>query len=274
MKIRDSDTDIGRYVLKRVKIFTKYSQLPRLKEVREIDWRDVAGNRPLLGKGAFSNVYRIQLCGDDDNNNNNNSGSSSQAGHHNNCSQVYALKRLNSVMPAHDKKFKTGASDLALEVKLLECLDHPNIIQLHGVKSGDLEDSINHRDYFLVIDYLVATLDDRLRRWRKEAGGIVSRINRRIGKKRLIERIESTALGVAKGMEYLHSKNIVFRDLKPDNVGFDVYKNIKIFDFGLARDLGCVSRSGEVLGFTGTPRYMANEIGEGTRYGLKVDVYS
>mmetsp|Transcript_7078 Transcript_7078/g.11743 ORF Transcript_7078/g.11743 Transcript_7078/m.11743 type:complete len:326 (-) Transcript_7078:59-1036(-) len=177
-------------------------------------------------------------------------------------------------MPAHDKKFKTGASDLALEVKLLECLDHPNIIQLHGVKSGDLEDSINHRDYFLVIDYLVATLDDRLRRWRKEAGGIVSRINRRIGKKRLIERIESTALGVAKGMEYLHSKNIVFRDLKPDNVGFDVYKNIKIFDFGLARDLGCVSRSGEVLGFTGTPRYMANEIGEGTRYGLKVDVYS
>lgn len=49
---------------------------------------------------------------------------------------------------------------------------------------------------------------------------------------------------------------------------------IKIFDFGLARDLTCVSRSGEVLGFTGTPRYMANEIGEGKRYGLEVDVYS
>jgi serine/threonine protein kinase len=28
------------------------------------------------------------------------------------------------------------------------------------------------------------------------------------------------------------------------------------------------------MGFTGTPRYMANEIGEGKSYGLKVDVYS
>ena len=69
-------------------------------------------------------------------------------------------------------------------------------------------------------------------------------------------------------------QNIVFRDLKPDNVGFDVDNNIKIFDLGLARDLTCVSRSGEMLGFTGTPRYMANEIGEGKPYGLPVDVYS
>lgn len=69
-------------------------------------------------------------------------------------------------------------------------------------------------------------------------------------------------------------QNIVFRDLKPDNVGFDVDNMIKIFDFGLARDLGCVARSGEILGFTGTPRYMANEIGEGRRYGLEVDIYS
>ena len=73
---------------------------------------------------------------------------------------------------------------------------------------------------------------------------------------------------------FLSIQNIVFRDLKPDNVGFDVDNTIKIFDFGLARDMGCVARSGEVLGFTGTPRYMANEIGEGRRYGLKVDVYS
>jgi serine/threonine protein kinase len=116
--------------------------------------------------------------------------------------------------------------------------------------------------------------------------------------------LEHTAMGVAKGMEYLHSKvsmfttnlflwtwnestspsiiahnvsflqNIVFRDLKPDNVGFDVDGIVKIFDFGLARDLGFVRRSGEMLGFTGTPRYMANEVGEGKQYGLKVDVYS
>ena len=62
--------------------------------------------------------------------------------------------------------------------------------------------------------------------------------------------------------------------MKPENVGYDANGTIKIFDFGLARDLACVKRCGEVMGFTGTPRYMANEIGEGKSYGLKVDVYS
>lgn len=186
MKIRDSDTDIGRYVGKRVKIFDKYSTLLQIRTPQSVDWQDVGSNRPLLGKGAFSNVYRIQLVGD--------------------AHQVYALKRLNSVMPAHDKRFKTGASDLALEKKLLECLDHPHIIQLHGVKSGDLEDSINHRDYFLVLDYLTASLEDRLRRWKRDSSGMLAKINKRSTRKRLLDRIEGTALGVAKGMEYLHSK--------------------------------------------------------------------
>lgn len=229
MRIRDSDTDIGRYVLKRVRIFNKYSNLPQLRHVREIDWKDVAGNRPLLGKGAFSNVYRIQLLNsccaaaaagtegdeeiDSDDERKPKAKLKSTNDDGGNPNSIYALKRLNSVMPAHDKKFKTGASDLALEVKLLECLDHPNIITLHGVKSGDLEDSINHRDYFLVIDYLVASLDDRLRKWRKESNSLVSKINKRISKKRLLERLESTALGVAKGMEYLHGK-VRFRSVR------------------------------------------------------------
>lgn len=286
-RVRDRDTEIGRYVMKRVNVFTKYSELERLRTPWQIDWKDVDVNRPLLGKGAFSNVYRIQLLptaptttttsittptgGEDHNHNHSSPTTPTTTILHR---DVYALKRLNSVMPAHDKKFKTGASDLALEAKLLECLDHPNIIQLYGVKSGDLEDSINHRDYFLVLDYLTCTLDDRLKRWRKDGASLLSKMNKRGNRKRLVERLEDAALGVARGMEYLHSKNIVFRDLKPDNVGFDVDNNIKIFDLGLARDLSCVSRSGEMLGFTGTPRYMANEIGEGKPYGLPVDVYS
>jgi serine/threonine protein kinase len=35
-------------------------------------------------------------------------------------------------------------------------------------------------------------------------------------------------------MEYLHSKKIVFQDLKPDNVGFDSAGVLKMFDFGFA----------------------------------------
>jgi serine/threonine protein kinase len=34
---------------------------------------------------------------------------------------------------------------------------------------------------------------------------------------------------------YLHSHSIIFRDLKPQNIGFDVRGDVKIFDFGMAR---------------------------------------
>lgn len=52
---------------------------------------------------------------------------------------------------------------------------------------------------------------------------------------------------------------MIFRDLKPDNIGFDSNGTVKIFDFGVARDLEYVKQVGDRLGFTGTPRYMAPE---------------
>ena len=43
---------------------------------------------------------------------------------------------------------------------------------------------------------------------------------------------------------------------KPDNVGFDAQGNVKIFDFGFARELHMISDKNEVAG---TPKYMAPE---------------
>lgn len=204
IQLRDSDTDIGRYVLKRVLAFAKYSELERVRTPRPIAWKDVAGHRVWIGRGAFSDVYRVQLLvsvTDHDND------SATLSTNNNNNKEVYyALKRLNSVMPIHAKKFRTGASDLALEASLLECLDHPNIIRLYGIKSDDLVESMNHRDYFLILDFLALTLHDQLKVWRKENSGFVAKLNKRAGRRRLMHRLEHTALGVARGMEYLHSK--------------------------------------------------------------------
>lgn len=73
--------------------------------------------------------------------------------------------------------------------------------------------------------------------------------------------------------------SIVYRDLKPDNVGFDVRDDVKMFDFGLAKELP--PREDELdntlynlSGQTGSLRYMAPEVALGKPYNLKVDVFS
>ena len=210
-KYSSFEINVGEYVAKRIRVFTKHSKLDSVREVHSLDWTDISSDRPLLGKGAFSNVYRIHITRplisttsqelisdkvddhDDD--------------HHRHLPmEYYALKRLNATTSQRDKKFKVGASDLALEAKLLECFNHPNVIQLHAVKSGNLEDCINNRDYFLVLDYLVQTLDERILLWQKEPCLWRKPLLKSIAIKRLVHRVEHTAMGLAKGMEYLHSK--------------------------------------------------------------------
>ena len=44
-------------------------------------------------------------------------------------------------------------------------------------------------------------------------------------------------LDISKAMMFLHSRDILFLDLKPENCGFDVNGKLKLFDFGLAASL-------------------------------------
>jgi len=98
-----------------------------------------------------------------------------------------------------------------------------------------------------------------------------------------------TAMALADALSYLHSKRICFRDLKPDNVGFDSMGVLKLFDFGFAVGMDeppkaaggvcdSVTQGGREKGLLyekcGTPRYMAPEVGLEQGYALPADVYS
>jgi serine/threonine protein kinase len=62
-------------------------------------------------------------------------------------------------------------------------------------------------------------------------------------------------MSIAKGMEYLHANNVIFRDLKPDNVGFDHDGVVKLFDFGLARE----THLDRLPGMAGSMLYLSPE---------------
>ena len=47
----------------------------------------------------------------------------------------------------------------------------------------------------------------------------------------------TASYGIASALSHLHKHSILYRDLKPANVGFDVRDDVKIFDFGLAKEL-------------------------------------
>ena len=59
------------------------------------------------------------------------------------------------------------------------------------------------------------------------------------------------------GMEYLHKHDIVFRDIKPENILVDVDGHIRIADFGLAKEIPKKQRS---YSFCGSPEYMSPEM--------------
>jgi serine/threonine protein kinase len=71
---------------------------------------------------------------------------------------------------------------------------------------------------------------------------------------------------------------IIHRDLKPDNIGFDVRGDLKIFDFGMARELpdqdGIHDTTYNLTHMVGSLRYMAPEVALAQPYNAAADVYS
>jgi serine/threonine protein kinase len=75
----------------------------------------------------------------------------------------------------------------------------------------------------------------------------------------------------------LHERRILFRDLKPANIGFNKSEVLKIFDFGLAVEIphhDDPDTTFKLAGNTGTSRYMAVEVIRKEPYNLKADVFS
>uniref|UniRef100_A0A7R9VML9 Protein kinase domain-containing protein n=1 Tax=Pseudictyota dubia TaxID=2749911 RepID=A0A7R9VML9_9STRA len=289
----------------------KGKKASKLLELSDDDVR-IDYKMPPLGGGAFCAVYPIRLLRDDnaqtrrfgDFSGSNDQGRPRQR-------QSFALKRLRRAVVENTSALRAAAAaDLRREAELLADCSHENVVRLHGTRKrraiASASENDNHDDtdaaaasrlqeekdkdeddenFFIVLEKLEETLESRLERWYRKRG--------RFGKhftpnETVVSRIRDVALGIARGMEYLHSKNIIFRGLKPANVGFDGSGHVKLFNFGLAQkcDVDPVTGSPYAAGRMGTLRYMAPEVakaggrngsdgGSGVHYySLSADVFS
>lgn len=267
-----------------------------------------------LGNGAFGTVYEVLdiVIDKNDTNDENHDARSFMAQH---ClrdateSQPkqearYAIKKLRpKIIQSGKDVLQHALIDVATETRILAAIPHhPNIIKLRGIASSpgtsgrntvvrDFPACCFHENYFLVLDRLYGTLEDRLVQWAKET------TPRSAGWKQVFgsnqhQRVDHTfydrlvaCVDLASALAHLHKHNIIHRDIKPANVGFNIRGDLTVFDFGLSRELPggpkdnqnndkANSKLYRMTGFCGSPRYMAPEVGLRKVYNAKCDVYS
>ncbi|PWA55828.1 protein kinase superfamily protein [Artemisia annua] len=158
------------------------------------------------------------------------------------------------------------------EVAVWHKLDHPNVTKFVGASMGtsDLKipsnstsnsdhNSLPSRACCVVVEYL--------------PGGTLKKYLIRNSRKKLSFKVViQLALDLSRGLSYLHSKKIVHRDVKTENMLLDLNRTLKIADFGVARVEAQNPR--DMTGETGTLGYMAPEVLDGKPYNRKCDVYS
>ena len=140
------------------------------------------------------------------------------------------------------------------EGKAAGALTHPNIVTIYDV--GSIEDSP-----YIMMEFLQGdTLHDILQK----------------GEKLPLEEILEAASHLAGALDYAHSRGVVHRDMKPDNImmGEDG-KSAKIADFGIARMEDPSGKESTQVGMMlGTPRYMSPEQACGATVDGRSDLFA
>uniref|UniRef100_A0A670KEJ9 non-specific serine/threonine protein kinase n=1 Tax=Podarcis muralis TaxID=64176 RepID=A0A670KEJ9_PODMU len=159
--------------------------------------------------------------------------------------EVVAIKKMSYSGKQSNEKWQ----DIIKEVKFLQRIKHPNSIEYKGCY-------LREHTAWLVMEYCLGSASDLLEVHKKP-----------------LQELEIAAIthGALQGLAYLHSHNMIHRDIKAGNILLTEPGQVKLADFGSA------SIASPANSFVGTPYWMAPEVilamDEG-QYDGKVDVWS
>ncbi|XP_077148309.1 serine/threonine-protein kinase TAO3 isoform X5 [Ranitomeya variabilis] len=159
--------------------------------------------------------------------------------------EVVAVKKMSYSGKQMNEKWQ----DILKEVRFLQQLKHPNTIEYKGCYLKD-------HTAWLVMEYCLGSASDLLEVHKKP-----------------LQEVEIAAIthGALQGLDYLHSRNMIHRDIKAGNILLTEPGQVKLADFGSA------SIASPANSFVGTPYWMAPEVilamDEG-QYEGKVDIWS
>ncbi|XP_078080543.1 cyclin-dependent kinase 1 [Mustelus asterias] len=169
-------------------------------------------------------------------------------GRHKTTQQIVAMKKIRL------ESEEEGVPSTAIrEISLLKELQHPNIVCLQDVLMQDAR-------LYLIFEFLSMDL-------KKYLDSLPTR--------QMMEQmlVKSYLYQITQGIAFCHSRRVLHRDLKPQNLLIDSKGVIKLADFGLARAFGVPVRvyTHEVV----TLWYRAPEVLLGSaRYSTPVDIWS
>ena len=191
-----------------------------------------------VGEGTFGKVYKAQLEDPNDKNNH----------------KIYALKKI--LMDNEKEGFPITA---LREIMILKRLKHKNIIPLKEIVTSKPKEKNKYRgNVYLVFEYMEHDISG--------LGNLKSNYT--------IPNIKCIMYQLLEGLQYLHSNNIIHRDIKTANILLNNKGEIKIGDFGLARIIS-PSLKKKITNRVVTLWYRAPELLFGEdHYGPAIDMWS
>jgi len=159
--------------------------------------------------------------------------------------KIYAMKILKKEQVIKRKQFEHTMA----ERRILEDVDHPFIVSLRFAFQTTSK-------LYMVFDFF-------------NGGELFHYLSK--GGRFTEERSRFYAAEIALGLEHVHNCNIIYRDLKPENLLLDSDGHIRITDFGLSKEN---VTEDDVKSFCGTPEYLAPEVLKRQKYGKAVDWWS